>query len=125
MFANSIFCRWPASRGVATIAELYPFAAFEAALSEIDQQLETGGLLALYNANYRFGDTALAGRYVPLKLSGAGRIGLCDQIRSRWPGEQLDQAYPDALFLKLADATASQAASQSLQPFRGGSSLPL
>ena len=110
VFANSIFCRWPASRGATTIAELYPFAAFEAALAEIDQQLATGGLLALYNANYRLGDTVLAGRYVPLKLQGLDESGFVTKFD---PDGQLscDQAYPYALFLKLADATVSLAPS--------------
>jgi len=110
VFANSIFCRWPASRGVATIAEIYPFAAFEAALSEIDQQLATGGLLALYNANYRLGDTTLAHCYVPLKLPGLEESGFVTKFD---PDGQVsaDQAYPYALFLKLADATASLAPS--------------
>lgn len=110
VFVNSIFCRWHVSRGAATIAELYRFAAFEAALAEIDQQLATGGLLALYNANCRFGDIALAGLYVPLKLQGLDESGFVTKFD---PDGQLsgDHAYPYALFLKLADATASLAQS--------------
>lgn len=105
VFANSVFCRWPASRGAASIAELYPFAVFEAALAEIDQQLVTGGLLALYNANYRFADTALASRYIPLRLPGLDESGFVTKF-DQDGSLSLSQDYPYALFLKVADAVA-------------------
>lgn len=103
VFANSVFCRWPDSRGVDSIAEIYPFAAFEAALVEIDQSLVAGGLLALYNANYRFTDALLAERYVSMLLPGMVESGFVtkfdpDGMRS------VDQSYPYALFLKVADS---------------------
>ena len=110
VFANSVFCRWPASRGVESIAEFYPFSVFETALAEIDQQLVMGGLLALYNANYRLSDTSLAHRYVPLRLPGLEESGFVTKFD---PDGQVsaDQAYPYALFLKVADPAVVLAAS--------------
>lgn len=103
IFANSVFCRWPDSRGVESIAEIYPFVAFEAALAEVDQSLVVGGLLVLYNANYRFADTLLAGRYVPMLLPGVVGSGFVTKFDIDGARSD-DQLYPYALFLKVADA---------------------
>ena len=107
VFANSMLCRWPASRDVASIATIYPFTTFEAALAEIDQRLAAGGLLAVYNANYRLSDTAFAARYLALRLPGLDESGFVTKFD---PDGRVSssQFYPYSLFLKVADAQPVQ-----------------
>lgn len=47
----------------ADCAAVLPFARFAAGVAMLDTCLAPGGYLAIGNANFRFGDTALAGRY--------------------------------------------------------------
>jgi hypothetical protein len=53
IFANSVLCRWPESKGV------YTFETFENTLEIIDSLLNKDGYLCIYNSKYLFSETNL------------------------------------------------------------------
>jgi SAM-dependent methyltransferase len=63
IFAMSVLCRWPTSRRMDNIAGLFPFVDFTAQVAALDQVLQPGGLLVIYNANYEFLQSPAAARY--------------------------------------------------------------
>lgn len=54
VFALSVLCRWPVTRRMDAIGDLYPFSAFEQHVAYLDSLLKPGGLLVIFNANYSF-----------------------------------------------------------------------
>lgn len=69
IFALSVLCRWPDTKNKSSIDHLYPFGTFEDAINLLDSRLDIGGYLVVFNANYRFEDTAISSSYqkVPVK----------------------------------------------------------
>jgi len=54
IFAMSVLCRWPESRNLDDIAEIFPFAACERQVDLLDGLLQPGGVLVIYNSSYSF-----------------------------------------------------------------------
>lgn len=46
---------------------VYPFTLFDAQVGILDGLLAPGGLFVIHNADYRFEDAGVAGRYVALR----------------------------------------------------------
>lgn len=61
--AMTVLCRHPDTVLVANAKEIYDSADFSASLELLDQALNPGGLLCLFNTNYCLEDTALGPRY--------------------------------------------------------------
>lgn len=53
----SVLCRWEDTKFLSNCEKMYPFSKFEATVSMLTEQLLPGGLLVLYNSNFRFEDT--------------------------------------------------------------------
>ena len=69
IFAMSVLCRWPESGRVEDCSSLWPFSKFEDTIEELDKVLKLGGLLIIYNANFRLMDTKFSDRYQHLPIS--------------------------------------------------------
>jgi SAM-dependent methyltransferase len=82
IFAMSVLCRWPTTRRMDNIAELFPFARFVDQVATLDAVLRPGGLLVIYNANYEFLHTPVAADY-DLVLSP--RIRTAGQVKKFRP----------------------------------------
>ncbi|UVO48991.1 class I SAM-dependent methyltransferase [Sphingomonas sp. SUN019] len=54
IFAMSVLCRWPETRNMTDIAQLFPFANFEKQTAYLDSLLKPGGIMVIYNASYGF-----------------------------------------------------------------------
>lgn len=57
IFAMSVLCRWPTTKGLSDISGIYPFSAFAKTATLLHARLAPGGYLVIFNANYRFEDT--------------------------------------------------------------------
>lgn len=101
VFAMSVLCRWPITRRMDDIAELYPFAAFEEHVAHLDTLLKPGGVMVIYNANYSF---LLAGASLDYDLIVDPRVARPPMVkRFRRNG----RSYPgasgtDCIYLKRA-----------------------
>lgn len=57
--AMAVLCRWPETRSMEDISEYYPFSRFEEQLRQFIELLVPGGVLCVYNSNYRVVDSSL------------------------------------------------------------------
>lgn len=57
--AMGVLCRWPETRSMEDISEYYPFSRFEEQIESFLGLLVPGGVLCVYNANYRVVDSNL------------------------------------------------------------------
>jgi trans-aconitate methyltransferase len=68
IYCMSVLCRWPDSKGLEDITEVYKFSDFEKRLEFLHKNLNPQGCLVLYNTNFRFSDSVLYDQYDHLKL---------------------------------------------------------
>jgi hypothetical protein len=101
VFAMSVLCRWPATMHRDDCSRIYPFRRFERAVAHLDALLRPGGLLVIYNANFRFSDTTLAPAYEALRVPGLDDSGFV-HLFSRQNRKLEDQSYPHSVFRKPA-----------------------
>ena len=56
--AMTVLCRWPETRSMEDVSELYPFSRFDEQIARFVGMLTSSGLLCVYNANYRVIDSS-------------------------------------------------------------------
>lgn len=71
----NVLCRYPATKGLNNIADVFPFALFEQLVGELDALVAPGGVLMLRNAQYFLQDTGFSPRYAPIPTPGMPDIG--------------------------------------------------
>jgi hypothetical protein len=94
VFCLSVLCHWPEAREMDDISGAFPFARFEEALALLHGHLHPGGLLVIYNSNYRFADSQFYGAYRPLRvegLHGSGYVHKFDPRGRKRPGDPYDE----------------------------------
>lgn len=99
IFAMNVLCRWPKTRDMDDISQLYPFEAFEEHVAHLDSLLKPGGVLVIHNANYSFLSTQTARGYDLITDPSLARPGMVTRFRSDGrvvPG----RAATDCIFLK-------------------------
>jgi SAM-dependent methyltransferase len=99
IFAMSVLCRWPATQTRVDCSRIYPFRRFDSAVSLLDSVLRPGGLLVIYNANFRVTDASVASKYTPVvvpALFDSGFVHLFSVDNRKLPS----QVYPFCVFRK-------------------------
>jgi chemotaxis methyl-accepting protein methylase len=56
IFCLSVLCRWNDTEFVNNCKEIYPFTKSDETISMLANNLKNGGLLVIYNSNFRFED---------------------------------------------------------------------
>jgi SAM-dependent methyltransferase len=70
VFAMSVLCRWPGTQAVKNCSKIYSFTQFNDQVEQLDALLREGGVLIIYNANFRFTDTLISKKYNAIKIPG-------------------------------------------------------
>lgn len=96
--ALSVFCRWPDLHGLESSVLVYPFDMFHRGVHELDKSVKVGGLLSIYNANYRFKDSIVSERYelIPTPEVPIGFVDVFNVDNKLAP----DQNYNEVLWRK-------------------------
>jgi hypothetical protein len=103
VLAMSVLCRWPQTKEIESSADAYPFRQFDEAVRRLDSLVRPNGLLIIYNANFRFSDTATSEHYEVLRVPGLTNCGFVHLFSS--DNRKLrDQSYPYCVFRKLEHA---------------------
>lgn len=63
VFAMSVLCVYPQSKRRNGLKTLYPFDLYDSTMLHIDTLVKPGGLLVIYNSNYRFIDSSISPWY--------------------------------------------------------------
>lgn len=96
--AFSVLCRWPSTKGKEDISKIYRFEGFDSTVSWLDSKLNSGGLLVIYNSNYRMADTAVYKNYTVLSCAGLHDAGEMDHFSRE--GKPLPEKYMEVFFRK-------------------------
>jgi hypothetical protein len=63
IFAMSVLCSWPATKGLKNINKIYPFHKYENITTMLSDNLSAEGLLVIFNSNYLFEETTVGCEY--------------------------------------------------------------
>ena len=63
IFCMSILCRWPDTKYINNITNVYSFSKFQNTIRKLDKILAKNGLLVIYNSNFVFSDTSIYCQY--------------------------------------------------------------
>ena len=97
IFAMSVLCRHPVTAGLDDCAPIYPFSTFENACEYLAGLLTEEGFLVIYNANYRFTDTRVSERFIPIDIPAVTESGFVTKFDV--DGHRLsDQTYRHCVF---------------------------
>jgi hypothetical protein len=99
IFAMSVLCRHEDERDYARLFQIYPFSMFEGAVEYLHEHLEIGGLMIIYNSNYRFSDTKISTGYKNVGLQSSGRPNVLKHYAN---GTRLLRPYPHAIFERIS-----------------------
>jgi hypothetical protein len=59
----SVLCRWEDTKDLQNCEKVYPFVKFDEATSFLSGHLTSGGLIAIYNSNFRFEEAKIFSMY--------------------------------------------------------------
>ncbi len=74
IFCMSVLCKWEDTKDNIDISSIYHFKQFEEQIIELDKHLSKGGLLVIYNANFRLKDTLIYEKYKSYKKIQSGFV---------------------------------------------------
>ena len=101
VFAMSVLCVWPKSKNADDISGLFSFETFSALLEELDACVRMGGVMVVFNANYRFDDATVSRKYRQISpaTGSSGFVHKFDRQGRRCPDFD---AYSGVIFQKIA-----------------------
>ncbi|HRJ29542.1 MAG TPA: methyltransferase domain-containing protein [Cyclobacteriaceae bacterium] len=86
IFCLSVLCRWEDTKFLQNCANVYPFSKYEATITFLANQIEKGGVLIIYNSNFRFEDTRVFGEFDIINtpsVSDSGFVVKFDSFNNR------------------------------------------
>ncbi|MBX2947093.1 MAG: class I SAM-dependent methyltransferase [Cyclobacteriaceae bacterium] len=86
IFCLSVLCRWEDTKLLQNCANVYPFSKYEASIAFLASQIVEGGLLIIYNSNFRFEDTRVFGEFEIIdtpSVSDSGFVVKFDSFNNR------------------------------------------
>lgn len=101
VFLMTVLCRSPHTSNKNDCSKIYSFNQFENQILLLNEVIKTGGLLVIYNANFRFTDTKLSQRYKAIEIPGYGDSGIVPKF-DRNNKLLDDQVYVFSIFKKDA-----------------------
>lgn len=99
IFCMSVLCRWPQTRELEDCSTEYTFNQFEEQVLELNEMLEKGGLLVIYNSNFIFTDTVLKNDYLVLESNKLKESGFVNKFNKN--NMLINENYKYSIFIKL------------------------
>lgn len=75
IFCMSVLCRWEDTKDLGNCEKIYPFRKFEDTISMLCNNLMAGGLIVIYNSNFRFEETEASENFETVVTPGIGDSG--------------------------------------------------
>lgn len=101
IFCLSVLCRWEDTEFINNCSNIYPFSKFENQLSVLDRCLSPGGLLVIYNGNFRFSDSCLYTKYRVVHSDLVLDSGFVHKFNRN--NIKIDNFYQECIFRKLPE----------------------
>lgn len=102
IFVMSVLCRWTQTQNVEDCSAIYTFARFNEQLHTLNDLLKVGGILIIYNSNFRFTDAAISRKYKKISILGFEESGFVTKFNID-NKVLIEQNYPYCLFLKTLE----------------------
>ncbi|MBX2967382.1 MAG: methyltransferase domain-containing protein [Cyclobacteriaceae bacterium] len=85
IFCLSVLCRWEDTKDLTNCEKVYPFSRFDKTLKMLSGHLVKGGILVIYNSNFRFEDSGLFSDFevVPTTHPDSGFVHKFDKDNNR------------------------------------------
>jgi len=99
IFCMSVLCRWPQTQNLKDCSSEYSFSQFERQILELDEMLETNGILVVYNSNFLFTDSVLNNKYKPLESKHLTESGFVKKFNKN--NKEININYKYSIFIKL------------------------
>ncbi|MCK6616506.1 MAG: methyltransferase domain-containing protein [Cyclobacteriaceae bacterium] len=95
VFCLSVLCRWEDTKDLPNCSAIYPFSKFEKTVKELAAMVVKGGLLVIYNSNFRFEDTEAFKDFeiVQSSLPSSGFVHKFDRFNNRLLAEHTHCIY--------------------------------
>ena len=100
VFAMGVLCRWPETKKLADISDVFPFRTFSYLVRCLHDQLKSGGIFVVNGANYQFLDTDISDLYATVLVGTVGNNGIPKRF-DRSGKAQLEHLGTDSIYLKL------------------------
>jgi len=111
--AMAVLCRWPETRSMEDISDYYPFSRFEEKIRQFIELLVPGGVLCVYNSNYRVVDSSLMAHLEVIK--NPELIPTSQPVRLFHPsGQPRSDNTPDAFVFRKVPRSGSGAGTRAL-----------
>jgi 2-polyprenyl-3-methyl-5-hydroxy-6-metoxy-1,4-benzoquinol methylase len=99
VFAMSVLCQWPGTKDIENCSKIYSFNIFEDKVTLLDTMIKPGGILVIYNANFRFTDTLISKKYTAIHIPEYFESGFVSKF-SVSNQYLADQKYEYSVFIK-------------------------
>jgi SAM-dependent methyltransferase len=100
IFAMSVLCRWPRAQTLDSLAGVYPFESFVDDVSMLDEVLEPGGVLVIFNAHYDLLQTPIGTGYDLVAVPRLTRSGYVTRFDPDGRLSRAGRPLTDCVFLK-------------------------
>lgn len=99
IFCMSVLCRWEDTKDLDDCGHIYPFEKFHATVTELASLLAEGGILVIYNSNFRFEDTDIFSNFeiIPAPVNNSGFVHKFDRNNKR-----LTEVHRNCLYRKIS-----------------------
>ncbi len=99
IFCLSVLCRWEDTKFVKNCASIYPFEKFESSVEFLSNQLDVGGLLVVYNSNFRFEDTLSSKKFEIINTPSVIDSGFVKKFKSN--NDELNESHVHCIYRKV------------------------
>lgn len=104
IFCMSVLCKWTDTENKQNISNIYSFSKFQNTVEELDKILVKGGLLVIYNSNFRFSESSIYHKYGVLhnpEIDESGFVQKFDKNNNLIKREL--QKYNECIFIKIVE----------------------
>jgi hypothetical protein len=116
VFAMSVLCRWPESRSLDNIKDMFPFSLFDRQVQLLDSVVQDGGFLVIYNASYGFLQTKVSLNYDVVLHPGIKDSGFVKRFQK--DGKVVTGPPPSDCIYRKRAAVDSETSSLVLRDFK-------
>lgn len=101
IFCLSVLCRWEETKDITNCEKIYSFSKFESTLRVLNDNLAVGGILVVYNSNFRFEDTVISRLFEILPTPSVACSGFVHKFDNR--NNRLYEPHTNCIYRKVRE----------------------
>jgi hypothetical protein len=101
IFCLSVLCRWEDTKYLDNCEKIYPFSKFEKTVNMLTDHLNFGGMIIIYNSNFRFEDTKRGAYFEVLQTPSVTDSGFVQKFDSH--NNRLNTSHIHCIYRKVRE----------------------